>query len=73
MYLRKVKAFFLLTRALLTFAFQTLAKNHVVGIILAGGPHSVYENGAPHVHEGVSKGTHPSPYPPVAMLSPLAT
>lgn len=32
---------------------QVLGKNKVEGIILAGGPHSVYEDGAPHVHPGV--------------------
>jgi GMP synthase (glutamine-hydrolysing) len=30
-----------------------LAKNKVVGIILSGGPHSVYEAGSPHVHKEV--------------------
>ncbi|CAM9266052.1 unnamed protein product [Pylaiella littoralis] len=34
---------------------EVLGKNKVVGIILAGGPHSVYEEGAPHVHAGVWK------------------
>ena len=38
------------------FAFmQLLAKNKVVGIVLSGGPHSVYESGAPHVHAEVWK------------------
>ncbi|KAG5192704.1 hypothetical protein JKP88DRAFT_196872 [Tribonema minus] len=34
---------------------QVLARNKVVGVILSGGPHSVYEAGSPHVHAEVWK------------------
>ena len=32
---------------------EELSRINVVGVILSGGPNSVYEDGAPHVNEGI--------------------
>lgn len=50
---------------------QVLSRNHVIGIILAGGPHSVYEEGAPHVHAGVRSLGYPLLLSPLLCCLPL--